>query len=111
MRTYQRAGFALEPTLQATGRVARDVVPVVGEVRDGDMTDLDLAVAVDRLQRGSPHGPDLQLLLELGNRLLVVEDSHRRGYALIDSSPQIVAATDEPTAQALLWAALAECAA
>jgi hypothetical protein len=111
MRAYQRAGFALEPTLQATGRVERGSVPVTGTVRDGDANDLDLAAQVDRSQRGSAHGADLQLLVELDNRLLVVDDGQRRGYAVIDGSPRIVAATDVHAAQALLWTALAECTA
>jgi hypothetical protein len=111
MRTYQRAGFALEPTLQATGRVDGGSVPAIRTVRDGDANDLDLAAEIDRSQRGSAHGADLRLLVELGNRLLVIDDGPHRGYAVIDGSPRIVAATDVQAAQALLWAALAECSA
>lgn len=109
MRAYQRAGFALLPALEATGVARRDRLPVVEHVRDGDEGDLDLATAVDRIQRGAGHGPDLGLLLRLGARLLVADDGADRGYAVVDDGgPKIVAATDERTAVALLWAALAE---
>lgn len=111
MRTYQRAGFALEPTLQATGRVRRSAIPAVGGIRFGDSEDFDLASDVDRALRGSAHGPDLELLVRLGNRLLITDGGRRRGYALMDTSPRIVAATDEETARSLLWSALAECSA
>ncbi|HEY7173881.1 MAG TPA: GNAT family N-acetyltransferase, partial [Micromonosporaceae bacterium] len=108
MRTYQRAGFALEPTLDATGPVRRSALPSSADVRVGESSDLDFAAQVDRLMRGSAHGPDLELLFAAGARLLIIDRGRRRGYALIDTVPRIVAATDEPTARTLLWTALAE---
>lgn len=108
MRCYQRAGFALEPALQATGRVRRDAVPALSGVREGDRGDLDLIADLDRLQRGGPHGPDLDVLLRFDARLLVLDDGPRRGYALIDDGPRILTATDVRSAATLLWAALAE---
>jgi GNAT superfamily N-acetyltransferase len=63
MRCYQRAGFALEPALHATGRLCRSSVPPVVGVRAGDVDYLDLVAHVDRVQRGGAHGPDLELLL------------------------------------------------
>jgi len=47
--------------------------------------------------------------VRLGNRLLITDGGHRRGYALMDTSPRIVAAADDETARSLLWSALAEC--
>jgi hypothetical protein len=63
---------------------------------------------LDRQLRRGPHGPDLTLLLDMGARLLVVNQGPRRGYAVLRREPLIVAATDPATAQSLLWAALAE---
>lgn len=109
MRCYQRAGFALEPALQATGVVRRTALPAAGRVRQGRISDLDLVADVDRTQRGAAHGPDFEVLLRAGAKLLILEEGRERGYALIETGePKIVAATDTPAAVALLWAALAE---
>lgn len=108
MRCYQRAGFALEPAMQATGQLRRGAVPVVSGVRVGDAGDLDLVADLDRAQRGGAHGVDLELLLRLGAQLFIVDGATQRGYALVQHEPTIVAATDVSTAQALLWTALAE---
>jgi GNAT superfamily N-acetyltransferase len=108
MRCYQRAGFALEPALHATGRLRRSSVPPVVGVRAGDVDDLDLVAHIDRVQRGGAHGPDLELLLSLGAQLYVVDNGVRRGYALVHREPKIIAAMDTTTAQALLWTALAD---
>jgi hypothetical protein len=79
MRCHQRAGFALEPALHATGRLRRSSVPPVVGVRAGDVDDLDLVAHIDRVQRGGAHGPDLELLLSLGAQLYVVNNDVRRG--------------------------------
>ncbi|GIH14824.1 GNAT family N-acetyltransferase [Rugosimonospora africana] len=109
MRRYQRAGFALEPAMDATGMVRRAALPAIARVREGDATDLELVAEVDRKQRGAAHGPDLEVLLSAGARLLILDDRRQRGYGLIeDGQPAIVAAADTSAAVALLWAALAE---
>jgi ribosomal protein S18 acetylase RimI-like enzyme len=109
MRCYQRAGFALEPAMQAIGVVRRAALPATGRVRAGDAEDLDLAAEVDRRVRGAAHGPDLDVLLRAGARLLVLDDRQERGYALIDAgTPKMLAATSATAAVTLLWAALAE---
>lgn len=106
MRCYQRAGFALEPAMQASGPLRRSAIPAVPGVRESD--DLELAADVDRGVRRGAHGADLEILRKLGGRLFVVDDGPRRGYAMLDGSPLMVAATDDATAASLLWAALAE---
>jgi len=106
MRCYSRAGFTLEPALQATGRTRRSAIPAVRDVRVSD--DLELAADLDRSIRGGAHGTDLEVLLKLGATLFIIDDGSRRGYAVLDGSPLLVAATDDATAAALLWAALAE---
>jgi Acetyltransferase (GNAT) family len=109
MRCYHRAGFALEPALQATGVVRRPALPTGGRVRHGGIGDLDLVAEVDRTQRGAAHGPDFEVLLRSGAQLLILDDRQQRGYALIEAGePKTVAAADAPAAVALLWAALAE---
>ena len=109
MRCYQRAGFALEPALQATGVVRRASLPAVDRVRAGGIGDLDLVAEVDRVQRGAAHGPDFEVLLRAGAQLLVLDGGSRRGYALLEAGdPKTVAATDVSAAVTLLWAALAE---
>jgi GNAT superfamily N-acetyltransferase len=108
MRCYQRAGFALDTALEATGRLRRSAVPAVPHVRPGGVDDLDLAAHLDRHLRGGAHGPDLELLLRLDARMFVVDRPDARGYALAQDRRRIVAATDEATARALLWTVLAE---
>jgi len=108
MRCYQRAGFALEPALQATGQLRRRAVPAVSGVQPGGPEDLDLIADLDRAQRGGAHGPDLELLLGLSAEMFIMDSGPHRGYALVQDEPRIVAATDAATAQALLWTALAE---
>lgn len=109
MRCYQRAGFVLEPAMQAIGVVRRAALPVPGRARTGDADDLDVAAEVDRRVRGAAHGPDLDVLLRGGARLLVLDDRQERGYVLIDAgTPKMLAATSTAAAVALLWAALAE---
>jgi GNAT superfamily N-acetyltransferase len=109
MRCYHRAGFALEPALQATGIVRRTALPTAGRVRHGGINDLDLVAAVDRTQRGAAHGPDFEVLMQAGAQLLILEEERQHGYTLIEAGqPTTVAATEAFAAAALLWAALAE---
>ena len=84
------------------------LVPAIPGVRPGTPDDLDLVADLDRELRRGPHGPDLTLLLDLGARLLIVNQGAHRGYAVLRREPLIVAATDPATAQELLWTALAE---
>lgn len=110
MRRYALAGFSLRPAVSAWGRVRREGLAAAPGVRDGDASDLELAAAVDRLQRGAGHGPDHQMLLDDGGRLLVCEDGRRRGYAIVRQSDHrlaVLAATDADIATKLLTTALA----
>jgi GNAT superfamily N-acetyltransferase len=79
MRCYQRAGFALEPALAATGVLRRVAVPAQPHVREGGVDDFDLAADLDRHLRGGPHGTDLELLLRVGSRMFVVDRPGARG--------------------------------
>lgn len=111
MRRYALAGFALHPTLEATGIVRRAALPVGLMIRDGTETDLELVTTLDRSVRGAAHGSDIEDLLRLGGRLLIAERPAGRGYAVAEEgSPGLLAATDSVVAAALLWACLANAA-
>ena len=56
-RRYRAAGFTLHPAMLMTGRVPRDVLPVVERVREGSVADIDLMNSVDRQVRDAAHGP------------------------------------------------------
>jgi GNAT superfamily N-acetyltransferase len=83
MRRYALAGFSLQPTLMAGGKVRRESLPAGLKAREGTAADLELAAKVDRLVRGAPHGPDLEFMLRTGSRLLVAEGSSGQGYAVV----------------------------
>lgn len=105
LRSYARAGFALQPAVEGFGVPRRDAIPAGLGVREGRDGDLELAAAIDREQRGGSHGEDHRKLLEAGFELLVAPD---RGYVFQrDGSPSLLAARDPDTARALLWATLA----
>lgn len=104
LRAYSRAGFALHPSIDATGK-PRGVTAPAG-VRDGSADDLPLTEAVDLAVRGAPHGSDIVASLSAGGRLFVVPE---RGYAIVHDGTRLsmLAALDEEAAQDLLRAALA----
>jgi GNAT superfamily N-acetyltransferase len=109
MRRYALAGFSLQPTLMASGKVSREALPAGLKTRDGTDADLDLAAIVDRTVRSASHGPDLEFLLRTGCRLLVSEGPEGSGYAVVwEGSPGLLAATTPETAADLLWSCLAE---
>lgn len=105
LRLYSGAGFAPHPVLEAKGIVKRPPEHP-GTVRGGSVDDRPLSDRVDRVVRGAPHGPDIDVELARGSSLLVCED---RGYALVaeDGTVRLLAALDVPAAQDLLRAALA----
>ena len=103
LRAYARAGFALHPSLSATG-VPRGMVDCAA-VRPFSADDHELAAAVDRAVRGAPHGADLDALAQAGNELLTYPG---RGYAVhLAGTVKTIAAFDDEAAAALLRTALA----
>lgn len=108
MRRYALAGFQLHPIVKATGTVHRPPLAQPG-IRDGTTQDLDLVDTVNAGLRGAGHSVDLKPLLADGDgQLLVADTASGQGYAVldIDSDVLLLGATDAPTAQALLAAAL-----
>jgi GNAT superfamily N-acetyltransferase len=103
LRAYARAGFALHPAAEATGVPRRRTMPAT--VREGSAADVPLTEAIDRKVRGAAHGPDIEVMLDAGSRMLVVEG---RGYAFgRGGDVYLVAAADEEAAQDLLRAVIA----
>ncbi len=110
MRRYAAAGFALFPQVFARGTADRTRVPAPPRgLRAGSTADADLADDVDRRVRGARRGPD-HGVLTAGCSMHVVADGERRGYAYVrpDGRVAAVAATDDATAAALLWACLVD---
>jgi ribosomal protein S18 acetylase RimI-like enzyme len=106
IRLYGLAGFELHPTFHAQGKLRLgEPLPGVAEVVEhaGDTAELD---AVARELRGGPLAPEFAFYAGTGSRIMRLGT---RGYAV--ASPRFgvttVAARDEPSARALLWAALA----
>lgn len=106
MHRYAAAGFALLPTVVATGTLDHARLPdrAAPEVRRGTGDDLAHVAGLGRGLRGAAHGPDIEFLLAEGAQLLVAEE----GFALFGAvRPILLAATDEETAAALLRAGFA----
>src|SRR5918997_6103430 len=107
MRRYARAGFRLDPALEAHGRVTRAPSAPPRVLRGGpqDAEDVD---AIGRAVRGAGHGRDLGAFHEAGFALLRVPGEgyllHRRGDV------GVLAARDDAVAADLLRALLAEVA-
>jgi len=107
-RRYRLAGFTMHPAMFLTGKVSRDLLPVVDRVREGSAGDIDLMNSVDRRVRDSAHGVDHELLAS-EYRLVVIDRSTGSGYAYVDADggPYLLAATNRRTATDLLWETLA----
>jgi predicted N-acetyltransferase YhbS len=110
LRRYGRAGFALHPDFDATGRPDRTAIPTDLGVRDGDWdADLELVESLLTARRGAPYGPDLAWLRGQGMGLLVRDGATPgdRAVAIVNDGfigPVAGASTDAATR--VLWAAL-----
>jgi len=111
-RRYRAAGFSMHPQLHLSGRVDRAALPAgLPAFRAGTAADRELLDDLDRRRRGAPHGPDHEILLA-HSRLVVLEWPAGTGYAYLDDAgePLLLCATDDATATALLWEAVASAA-
>jgi GNAT superfamily N-acetyltransferase len=112
MRAYATSGFELYPQVEGHGEPDRAALPALhGRVRDGSLTDIDFAEGIDRVVRGAARGPD-QVRLATDLAMFVIDDVDGRGYAYFrdDGIVFALAATDDETADALLWRCLAHSA-
>ena len=90
-----------------TGTVDRSTLPAVTGLDEGQADDFGWMDRLDEQLRGAGHGPDHQYMLD-GSRLVVSRADGGRGYVYIDQGrPALLAATDQQTAQKLLWESLA----
>src|SRR3954449_10447905 len=106
MACYARAGFDVHPQVAGRGSVRR-LGAGSDRVREGSPADVDFADDVDAVVRGARRGPDQLVLAETWS-MFVVDDSGGRGYAYVrdNGEVEVVAATDDETATALLWRCL-----
>jgi GNAT superfamily N-acetyltransferase len=109
MRAYATSGFDLHPQVCGTGTPDRARLPAThGRVRDGSVAAAGWADQIDRTVRGAKRGPD-HLALAGDMAMFVVDDVDGAGYAYVRNHGEVavIAATDDDTATALLWRALA----
>lgn len=108
LRRYSAAGLAIHPAVQAEGSVDRSTIPTNLQGRSGSIDDLDLVTDVDKgLARNRTD--DVAFVVSQGAALDVVDDGPRRGYCVYrDGKVVMLGATDDDTAGALLWRALAD---
>lgn len=107
LAAYTDAGFDLHPQIAGVGTVDRKLLPAPS-ARVRPEADPEFADSVDRVVRGASRGTDHARLSEVG-RSYSVDDDHGRGYAYTyEGFVAALAATDDETATALLWACLAE---
>ena len=107
LRRYLLAGFTMYPQMYLTGTVDRSAIPIVGHVRDGTAADTDLMDSLDRLRRGSGHGPDHAMMQSIWH-WIVADSTTGSGYAYLDAngSVALLAASNRRTAARLLWTAI-----
>jgi GNAT superfamily N-acetyltransferase len=109
MRAYATSGFELYPQVGGHGEPDRASLPALhGRVREGSIADAGMADEVDRVVRGAARGPD-HLRIASDMPVFLIDDVDGRGYAYVRSDGIVfaLAATDDDTATALLWRALA----
>lgn len=108
LRRYALAGLAIHPAVEASGAIDRSAIPTGLRGRPGGVDDLDLVEAVDAGLRGS-RAEDVAFLLEGDGRMEVVDGPDGRGYVVHRGGRVLLlGATDEPTAEVLLWRFLAQ---
>jgi GNAT superfamily N-acetyltransferase len=105
MRLYGQTGLPLLPCIAAAGIADLSRGPDLAAVRDGGHDDLGLVDTIGRELRGAGHGVDLPVLLEVGTKLVVVED---RAFAFY-RGPRVILAggRDDESAALALWGAFA----
>jgi len=110
LRRYWRAGFALAPAFEAKGELDRRTIPAIAGVREGSFdSDREFVEHVATLQRGAPHGVDIDYYAGADRRLLVTDTVAGQGYVVCDDAgPAVLAASGADAATRLLWSALAE---
>ena len=109
LRRYSLAGLDIHPAVEASGVVDRSAIPHDLRGREGSADDLDLVDEVDMALLGRSRRDDVAFAMDgVGGSMDVVDDQHGRGFVLLRKAHvTILGATDDATAAALLWRALA----
>lgn len=107
LRRYSAAGLSIHPAVQADGGIDRSTIPANLPGREGSSNDLDLVADVDK-GLGRNRTDDVAFVVGNGASIDVVDDGPRRGFCVYrDGKVVMLGATDDDTASALLWRALA----
>ena len=109
LRRYSRAGFAIHPGVEVSGKVDRSKIPADLPGREGSIDDLDLVEKVEA-SVGRSRTDDVAAMLEAGAGFMEVVDANGGlGYGLQrDGRIGMVGATDTDTAALVLWRLLAK---
>jgi predicted N-acetyltransferase YhbS len=115
LRRYGRAGFALHPAFEVTGKPSLDEMPADLGVRDGDWDkDLDFVEELITARRGEPYQGDLLWYRDQGVRLHVRDGSgpDNRAFALSNGKGRVnlLAGASDDAAARVLWQVVAEAA-
>lgn len=108
LRLYASAGFALEATFEAKGKVDPALLPAPDpRITSVPPAQLETLAPISRAARGAGHGPDLGVALFRDASFFRLED---RGWVATMPARGVwaLAARDDQAATALLWHGLAQ---
>lgn len=106
MRRYSRAGLAIHPTVEATGKIDKSAIPSGLPGRAGTESDLDLVEAADA-GLGRSRTDDVAFVLAGGAQMEVIDSGRGRAYAIHRNNKLVMlGATDEEAASRVLWRTL-----
>lgn len=109
LRRYSLAGLDIHPAVEAEGIVDRSAIPADLRGREGTADDLQLVDRMDMGLLGRSRRDDVAFITADGGGLFdVVDDEHGAGFVVLrNTHVTLLGATDDATAAALLWRALA----
>jgi hypothetical protein len=115
LRRYGRAGFALHPAFEVTGKPSLAELPTDLGVRDGDWAqDLDFVEDLIVARRGEPYGEDLLWCRDQGLRLFLRDGAgpDDRAFAIGNGKGRVnlLAGASDDAAARVLWRVIAEAA-
>lgn len=103
MRLYWQAGFALYPTMLASGVVKRERLPQTDpRITDVAIEEIPRLAPISVALRGGPHTEEMKMMASAGARIFRRDD---RGFVVVSTSHEVwlLAALDHESASALLW--------
>jgi hypothetical protein len=106
MRLYWQAGFALYPTLLASGQLRRKRLPALDpQITEVTVDEIAQLAPISVALRGGPHTEELKMMAGAVARIFRLAD---RGFVVASINHEVwrLAALDTESAQALLWRGL-----